>query len=92
MSDKQKPHVDQLEEDDEFEEFDQVRVLQGLRIRGLQFYTVLFLNFIRKHTENDRYWQKKICHLFAKCLKILPGTVFSHLHLQIAKSAIMTPK
>jgi hypothetical protein len=28
MSDKQKPHVDQLEEDDEFEEFDQVRFLQ----------------------------------------------------------------
>jgi hypothetical protein len=41
MSDKQKPHVDQLEEDDEFEEFDQVRVLQGLRITGLQFYTFL---------------------------------------------------
>jgi hypothetical protein len=34
MSEKQKPHVDQLEEDDEFEEFDQVRVLlQGLRVR-----------------------------------------------------------
>jgi hypothetical protein len=34
MSEKQKPHVDQLEEDDEFEEFDQVRVLlQGLLIR-----------------------------------------------------------
>ncbi len=57
-------------------------------IRGLQFYT-FFWNFNRNHTENDRYWQKIILLLFAKCLKC---TVFSHLPFKIAKSAIMTPK
>jgi hypothetical protein len=50
--------------------------------RGLQCFK---LN--GNHTEKDRYWQKNIFLLFAKCLKIYR---FSHLHLKYAKSAIMT--
>ncbi len=48
-----------------------------------------FWNFNRNQTENDRYWQKNYVLIFAKCLKC---TVFLHLHLKFAKSAIKTPK
>ncbi len=35
----------------------------------LQFNFILFWNFFRNQTENDRYWQKNNFLLFAKCLK-----------------------
>ncbi len=34
------------------------------------FNFILFWNFNRNHTENDRYWQKNSFLLFAKCLKM----------------------
>ena len=48
MSEKQKPHVDQLEEDDEFEEFDQVRFFQAV----LRIHKILALKRIRIHTSD----------------------------------------
>jgi hypothetical protein len=55
--------------------------------RGLQFYP--FFCFNMNPTENDRYWQKNKFLLFAKYLKIYS---FSHLHLKLAKSVIITQK
>jgi hypothetical protein len=52
--------------------------------RGLQCFK---LNGTQ--TENERYWQKIN---FTFCKKILKCTVFSHLLLKFAKSAIMTRK
>ncbi len=48
MSEKQKPHVDQLEEDDEFEEFDQVRFFQAvLRIHEIYPDLAIFVSDLR---------------------------------------------
>jgi hypothetical protein len=41
------------------------------------FNFILFWNFNRNHTENDRYWQKNNFLLFAKFLKMYSFFAFA---------------
>jgi hypothetical protein len=41
------------------------------------FNFILFWNFNRNQTENDRYWQKNNFLLFAKCLKMYSFFAFA---------------
>jgi hypothetical protein len=52
--------------------------------RGLQF--ILFWNWIRNQTENDRYWQK-ITFYFLQNVEFI---VFFAFEFKVCKSAIMT--
>jgi hypothetical protein len=51
-----------------------------------------FWNFNRNQTENDGYCQKTITLHFLQNVCVLVCSVFLHLHLKFAKSAIMTQK
>jgi hypothetical protein len=52
------------------------RVKEGGRALG-GFNFILFWNFNRNQTENDRYWQKNYFLLFVKCLKMYSFFAFA---------------